>query len=513
LWAEDLLTANYTRNRTPVSAHGKTPTEVFFGKKSNVGHMRVFGAQAYVHVPKEKRHKLAPVSEKGVFVGYPGGVKGYKVLRERDGKVIVARDVIFDERPPKARAATAPATEVETVSAARGNQPQSPGAFEEQTDVPSGEIEIELGVAETMRAAGTGVAQTGPGAGPTAPGEVDLGGGAEEHTGPDARRYPTRERVLPARYRANLAIGNGTGAPKSEEHPRGSGEHPEPQPYQKAVGGEESELWQQSMNEAIQSLPLENKTWELVQKLEGVKPVPMKWVYKIKRDAEGNVEHYKSRLVAKGFMQRAGIDFKEVYAPLSKHTTMRALLATIAPRDLELDQLDVKTTFLNGELKEGIYMRQPRGYEQGGPEMMCRLRHTLYGLRQAPRGWHMRLKEELELPGFRASEADATLFTGDIDGERVYLVVWVDDILIAARREQRVAAVKAHLAAKFDVRDLGEAKFLLKMELTRDRAERTLTLTQKKLTRALVERYGLTVTGARARSVPLGPGAKADQGG
>lgn len=328
LWAEALLTANYTRNRTPVSAHGKTPTEVFFGKKPDVGHMRVFGAQAYVHVPKEKRHKLAPVSEKGVFVGYPGGVKGYKVLRERDGKVIVARNVIFDERPSKARAATASATEVET-SAARRSQPQSPGAFEEETEVPSGETEIELGVAETVRAAGTGVAQTGPGVGPTDPGEVDLGGGPEEHTGPDARRYPTRERVLPARYRANLATGNGTGAPKSEEHPRGSGEHPEPQSYQEAVGGEESELWQQSMNEEIQSL-LENGTWELVQRPEGVKPVPMKWVYKIKRDAEGNVERYKSRLVAKGFMQRAGIDFEEVYAPVSKHTTMRALLATVA---------------------------------------------------------------------------------------------------------------------------------------------------------------------------------------
>jgi hypothetical protein len=272
-----------------------------------------------VHVLKEKRHKLAPVSEKGVFVGYPGGVKGYKVLRERDGKVIVARDVIFDERPPKARAATAPATEVET-STARGSRPQSPGAFEEETDVPSGEIEIELGEAERVRAACTGVAQLGPGAGPTAPREVDLRGGAEEHTRPEARRYPTRERVLPARYWANLATGNGTGAPKSEiEHPRGSAEHSEPQSYQEAVGGEESKLWQQSMNEEILSL-LENGTWELDQKLEGVKPVPRKWVYKIKRDAEGNVDRYKSRLVAKGFMQRAGIDFEEVYAPVSKRT-------------------------------------------------------------------------------------------------------------------------------------------------------------------------------------------------
>jgi hypothetical protein len=255
----------------------------------------------------------------------------------------------------------------------------------------------------------------------------------------------------------------------------------------------------------MQSL-LENETWELFEKPEGVKPVSMKWVYKIKRDADGNVERYKSRLVAKGFMQREGIDFEEVYAPASKHTTMRALLATVAACDFELDQLDVKTALLNGKLEEKIYMRQPQGYEQGGPNTVCRLRRTLYGLRQAPRAWHMRLKEELELLGFKASEADAALFVGEINGEEVYLVVWVDDILIAAPGEQRVATVKAHLAAKFDVRDLGAAKFFLGMELTRDRAAHTLKLTQKKLTGELVERYGLT--SARIRNVPLGPGVK-----
>ncbi len=102
---------------------------------------------------------------------------------------------------------------------------------------------------------------------------------------------------------------------------------------------------------------LDNGTWELVERLEGVKPIPMKWVYKVKWDAQGNVERYKSHLVAKGFVQKQGVDFKEVYAPVSKHITLRALLAIIMQQDLELHQLDVKTTFFNGELKEEIYMQ------------------------------------------------------------------------------------------------------------------------------------------------------------
>jgi hypothetical protein len=130
----------------------------------------------------------------------------------------------------------------------------------------------------------------------------------------------------------------------------------------------------------------------------------------------------------------------------------------------------------------------------------------MFGLRQAPRAWHMRLKEELGNFEFVASMADAALFMGIIAGERVYLVLWVDDILAAARGAERIAKVKAHLAEKFDVRDLEEATYFLGMEVTRNREARTLKLTQKKLTGELVGRYGLA--DARARSVPLGTGDK-----
>ena len=138
--------------------------------------------------------------------------------------------------------------------------------------------------------------------------------------------------------------------------------------------------------------------------------------------------------------------------------------------------------------------------------MVCHLKRTLYRLRQAPRAWHMSLKEELGLLEFEASEADAALFCRVVDDERVYLVVWVDDIFIAAPGEERATKVKAHLASKIDVRDLGEATYFLGMELTRDRAARTLKLAQEKLTGELLGRYLLT--DARARPCPLKRGRR-----
>ena len=156
-------------------------------------------------------------------------------------------------------------------------------------------------------------------------------------------------------------------------------------------------------------------------------------MFTIKRDANGNIERYKARLVAKGFMQRQGVDFNEVFAPVGKHSTLRALLAVIVEKGLQLHQLDVKTAFLNGDLEEVIYMRQTPGYEQGGLKMVCRLHKSLYGLRQAPRAWHAKLKSELESMGFTASTADASLFVRNQGDNVEYLLIYVDDILIASK--------------------------------------------------------------------------------
>ena len=247
------------------------------------------------------------------------------------------------------------------------------------------------------------------------------------------------------------------------------------------------------------TLLLANETWTLETLPRGMSAIPVKWVFKVKTDAKGKVERHKARLVAKGFKQREGIDFDEVFAPVSKYATLRALLSKVAA---EMHQIDIKTAFLNGELEEEVYVLQAPGYEDG-TGMVCHLHKALYGLRQAPRAWHTRLKQELECLGFRASEADPGLYVG---AEGIYLLIYVDDILITALKIDAVGRVKASLLKAFDGRDMGEAGLFLGMSIQRDRANRLLKMSQPRLTADLVAKYGLEAS--KTRSIPLSLGVK-----
>ena len=195
--------------------------------------------------------------------------------------------------------------------------------------------------------------------------------------------------------------------------------------------------------------------------------------------------------VEDGFRQKEGVDFDEVFAPVSKYSTLRALMAVAAVEDLEVHQLDIKTAFLNGVLQEEVYIEQPAGYHEGGPDIGCHLQKALYGLRQASRAWHTRLTEELVSLGLQPSAADPGLHYLNTESGRIYLLVYVDDILIAARSKADVEWVKKALADKFEAHDLGEAHYFLGIDIVRNRAARTVKLSQKRLTAELVDNHGM----------------------
>ena len=263
----------------------------------------------------------------------------------------------------------------------------------------------------------------------------------------------------------------------------------EPTSLEEALQSPEADQWRLAMDEEIASLAA-NDTWTLQPAPPSVKPIPVKWVYKEKRDANGNIERHKARLVVKGFHQREGIDYDEVFAPVSKYSTLRTVLAIAADLDLEIHQLDIKTAFLNGKLDEDVYIQQPPGYNYDNPDLACKLNKALYGLKQASRAWHRTLKTEIESMGFKESTADPGLFIKP-SSPPAYLLIYVDDILVITNNTYMLNSIKNQISTAFETRDLGPATFFLGIDIIRDRTTKTIKLTQTRHTTDLLSKFNM----------------------
>ena len=210
------------------------------------------------------------------------------------------------------------------------------------------------------------------------------------------------------------------------------------------------------------------------------------WVFKIKRHADGSIDRYKARLVAKGYSQLYGIDFTETFAPVVRFSSLRAILAIAAAAVYEIHQIstmttllahmDVKTAFLNGDLDEDIYMQQPDGYRAVGAQAdhVWKLNRSLYGLKQAGRAWNKKMDAALVELGYKPLHSDSCVYVKQ-DGDSVmYLLVYVDDLLLVTNDTAQLTAIKAALSRRFDMKDMGEAHFILGVQITRDRFNRRL---------------------------------------
>ena len=281
-------------------------------------------------------------------------------------------------------------------------------------------------------------------------------------------------------------------------------EYGEPSNYREALQSKECQKWMQAMIEEIESL-LKNGTWILVDRPDGRKIVSCKWIFKKKIDAaEIDRIRFKARLVARGFTQEQGIDYNEVFSPVVKHTTIRMLLAMVAKRNWELEQLDVKTAFLHGGLEETIYMSKPEGFISPGNEnKVCLLKRSIYGLKQASRQWHKTFDDHMQKVGFISSRYDSCVYVKKVNGKPVaYLLLYVDDMLVAGVNKQTVQEVKDDLSRAFDMKDLGGARRILGMSIIRDRARGRIWLTQSDYISRLITRF--KVENIKPVSTPLG---------
>ncbi|CAB4001163.1 Hypothetical predicted protein [Paramuricea clavata] len=242
----------------------------------------------------------------------------------------------------------------------------------------------------------------------------------------------------------------------------------EPKSYNEAIRSPHAENWRKAMQAEYESL-MDNNTWTLVDEPEDQQVLPGKWVYKVKYGANGQVDKLKARYVAKGHAQIEGLDFFDTYAPTCKPETFRILLATAARKDLYLGQMDVKSAYLHSKIEEQIYLEQPEGFVKkanSGQKLVCKLNKAIYGLKQAAKNWYEALTSLLLKKGFKRSCNDCCLFVRkEENGTFSYVLVWVDDIVVARETEEAINKIKSMLNENFKLDDRGDLNWLLGMQI------------------------------------------------
>jgi len=388
---------------------------------------------------------------KGVFLGHPDGSKAYKVILD-DGKVVKARSVVFAETNiSKVAEVAEELPEDEVVKVETGLRSASDGE-DENADKDDKDDKQDHGSDKSA--------------------DDDQDSGSSQ----DTLRRRGRARRPPVEYWRPVSLVA----------------HEAPTTYVQAVRGQESDKWRIAMDEQMEAIR-KNKTWRLTERPASRRVLKGKCVCKVKNEVEkngNNTTRHKARLCFTGIRQIKGLDFNETFAPVAKFTTFRCILAMTAANGWELHQMDVKTALLNGDLDEEVYMEQPDGYvDSTYPDKVCRLFRALYGLKQAPKMWYAKLVDFLKSQGFDNIDPDACLYLLMDDGEIIIVLVYVDDLLLVASSLAAIYKIKDTLHKRFEMKDLGEAKVILGLEIRRDKALGTLKLSQGKYAGQVLEKF------------------------
>jgi hypothetical protein len=266
--------------------------------------------------------------------------------------------------------------------------------------------------------------------------------------------------------------------------------------------------WQEAMQSELAALEA-NHTWSLTSLPPGKKPIGCRWVYKIKRHSDGTIERFKARLVAKGYTQLEGIDYHDTFSPTAKMITVRCLLALAAAQNWSLHQLDVNNAFLHGDLHEEIYMSPPPGLRRQGENLVCCLHKLLYGLKQASRQWFAKFSTAIQAAGFVQSKTDYSLFTCRKGKSFTALLIYVDDILITGNDVNAIAALKQFLHSHFRIKDLGDLKYFLGIEVSR--SKKGISISQQKYTLEILKDGGFL--GAKPVNFPMEQNIKLSDSG
>lgn len=447
LWAEAVNTSVYLRNRQVVSGTNfKTPYEIWMGHKPDISHIRVFGSMAMVHMPKEKRLKWDKKATKTLLVGFSEDVKGYRLYNKEERKIIISRDVVVDEREKNVRIF------IDDEHPKQEIVPDSVGDSEQTEDLDfDNENEDSNYIPDR----------------PVSPVSIEV-----------RRSERTPKPKIFDQYVTYMCTEN-----ENLTY--------DPVSIEEALSRSDGEKWKEAVEDELKSFK-ENEAWEVQEVPNNGTIVKCKWVFKRKVNSAGEVKH-RARLVAKGFDQKAGIDYNETFSPVVKHSTLRLLFALAAKLDLDFFHLDVKTAFLNGDLKETVFMALPDGLAiENSKNKVLRLKKAIYGLKQSSRSWYEKVDEFLSSLGYKKCRLEPCLYTKMTDTSKSIIALYVDDFFIFSNNDFETNSLKFKLGERFKIKDLGEIKQCLGMRVIRDKEKGIITLDQENYVDELLLKFGMS---------------------
>jgi transposase InsO family protein len=445
-WELAVLYAAYVYNRTPrAGLGGTTPYEAWTGEVPDLSKLRKFGAHAFV-CDEYRRGKLTAKAWRGRFVGmsrrHPGS---YLVYNEKTGRVIATHNVTFIEAAaavPRARSGASAGEGVATEAAVTDAQAQQ----QEQLVEPEQQQE-------------------------------------------QPAKEPEQQQELPRSNATRSGRNYGPTAAAAISQP------PEPRTYHEAIAGTEGEQWAAAAQLEWDQL-VGKGTWEECERSEvpdGERVLNAAWTFVRKLNAQGEVERYKARFVARGDQQRPGVDYEHIFAPTASVASVRMVVALAAEHGWDLRSGDIANAFANADIDKATYIAMPPGFKRIGNDgrpMVLRLKKSLYGLHQAPRLWYEQLSAFLKQHGFEACvEGDCCVLYNKATG--VILVVYVDDMLATGTADgEQLRAVFELVASRFEMKDLGFPSKFLGINFNRT-ADGSITLVQDAYISAVVERFGM----------------------
>lgn len=543
-WGEAVLHATYLVNRLPSKVLGfKTPLQSLenqFPNSKLFGKMplKVFGSVVFVHDHDPTKSKLEPRAIKGIFTGYSGNKKGFKCFIPTLRKTVVSMDVTFHEGKPyyethvqgeksnfehenhKVSGSVNPVDVFPVISGSQTLFETTAGSetLPQDSVVRDNSTSHTKSSSETLNGNDQGrfgsvysrkhrtrmqtqqLQDSTRGESPESHNSNSEGNHISEFS--ESTSHPISDPIpeeyyLPIALRkavrsctkyplANFVSYQGI-SPTYKSFISQSTNVFIPKNIKEALKVSE---WRLAVMEEMKALE-KNATWEKVKLPSGKKLVGCKWVFTVKYNSDGSLERRKARLVAKGFTQTYGLDYSETFSPVAKLNTIRILLSIATNLDWPLFQLDVKNAFLNGDLLEEVYMASPPGFSKSFGSQVCRLRKSLYGLKQSPKAWFDRFTKCVRGLGYNQGHSDHTLFIKQTANDKIsILIVYVDDIILTGNDTSEIQNLKGKLAREFEIKDLGELRYFLGMEVAR--SKEGIVLSQRKYVLDLLKETGMT---------------------